>query len=94
MFDNRKPVLICTQHRGVFFGYVPKDYDMTQRTFTDIKGARMAIYWGTIKGVMQLAETGPTSNTRIGAVATIEVLHDITGVFSVSDEAAKKWTTA
>ena len=94
MFDNHKPVLICTQHRGVFFGYVPKDYDITQRTFTDIKGARLAIYWGTTKGVMQLAESGPTRSSKIGAPATIEVLHDITGVFPVTEEAAKKWTSA
>lgn len=94
MFDNHKPVLICTQHRGVFFGFIPDDYDVTQRTFTNIKGARMAIYWGTTKGVMELAESGPTSNTRVGAAATIEVLHDITGVFSVTEEAAKKWIKA
>lgn len=94
MFDELKPVLICTQHRGVFFGFLPKDADLTQRTLTDIKGARMAIYWGTDKGVMQLAESGPTSTSRIGAAATIDVLHDITAVFAVSAEAVKKWTTA
>lgn len=94
MFDNHKAVLITTQHRGVFFGFLPNDTDITQRTLTNIKGARMAIYWGTDRGVMQLAESGPTKDSRIGAPATIEVLHDITGIFSVTDEAAKKWTSS
>lgn len=91
MFKDHKPVLITTEHRGVFFGFLPKDTDLTQRTLTDIKGARMAIYWGTERGVMQLAESGPTNKSRISAPATIDVLHDITGVFSVTEEATKKW---
>ena len=94
MIDDLKPVILCTQHRGVFFGFITQGTDLTQRTLTDIKGARMAIYWGTDRGVMQLAESGPTSKSKIGAAATIDVLHDITAVFAVSPEAAKKWTTA
>lgn len=86
-----KSILICTIHKGVFFGQVPQEVDLTQRTLIDIKNARMAIYWGTTRGVMQLAETGPTEKSRIGAPATINVLHDIIGIFEVSEEAAKKW---
>ena|SRR3990167_4130202 len=84
-----KSILICTIHKGVFFGQVPQDTDLTQRTLTNIKNARMAIYWGTTKGVMQLAETGPTEKSRIGAPAKIDVLHDIIGIFAVSKEAEK-----
>jgi hypothetical protein len=54
----------------------------------------MAIYWGTTKGVMQLADEGPTSSSKIGSPANVDVMHDITAVFSVSDKAAEKWTLA
>jgi len=89
----RIPILVTTQHRGVFFGYVPKSQDLTKRTMA-LLDARMAIYWGTEKGVMQLAATGPTSKSQIGARADIPVLHDITGVFAVSPEAVEKWASA
>lgn len=88
-----KPVLITTQHRGVFAGLVPNDQDMTARSMP-LQSARMAIYWGTEHGVMQLAETGPTESSRISATADIEMLNDITAIFTVTDEAWEKWKTA
>lgn len=89
-----KSVLITTQHRGVFFAQIDENADLTQRTFTNLKNCRMAIYWGTTRGVMQLAETGPTSSSKIGAPADIDVLHDITAVFNVSDKALEAWSRA
>lgn len=86
------PVLVTTAHRGVFFGLI-KPGDMAKRTIA-LKGARMAIFWGTDKGVMQLAATGPTSKSKIGAEADIPVLHDVTGIFAVSDLAAEMWRAA
>lgn len=88
-----KSVLITTQHRGVFFGQVPDDQDLAARTMA-LKGARCAIYWGTTKGVAELAETGPTSKSRIGAPCDLEAIHDITAVWAVTEEAAKKWLAA
>lgn len=88
-----KPVLITTQHRGVFAGLVPDDQDMTARSMP-LMQARMAIYWGTTKGVMQLAETGPTSKSQISAVADVPMLNDITAIFTITDEAWEKWTSA
>lgn len=88
-----KPILVCTQHRGVFAGLVPQDTDLTQRTLS-LKDARMAIYFGTTKGVMELAETGPTSKSRISAKADIPVLHDITSIFEITPEAWNKWVSA
>lgn len=86
-------VLVTTQHRGVFAGVIPDDADLTARSMA-LSQARMAIYWGTTRGVMELAETGPTSKSRIGAVADIPMLHDITSIMKVTDEAAKRWATA
>lgn len=86
-----KPILVTTKHRGVFAGLVPEDHDMSLQSFA-LKDARMAIYWGTTKGVMQLAETGPTEKSRISAKADIPALHDVTAVFDITPEAWAKWT--
>ena len=88
-----KPILITTQHRGVFFGLVPEDQDMTATTMA-LKSARCAIYWGTTGGVFQLADTGPTAKSRIGAPADIEAVHDITLVLAVTPGALEKWQRA
>ena len=84
-----RPVIICTEHRGVFFGYAQD----TSKDVIHLKSARMAIYWGTTKGVMQLAETGPTSTSKISSRADIEV-RKITAVFEVTPAAVKAWEAA
>ena len=81
-----RPVIICTEHRGVFFGYA-KD---TRGSVIDLTRARMAIYFGTTRGVMELAETGPTRTSKISARADIEV-RKITAVFEVTDKARDAW---
>ena len=88
-----KPVLITTEHRGVFAGLITDDQDVTAKSMP-LKSARMAIYWGTTKGVMQLAETGPTEKSKISAAADIPVLHDITAIFDITDAAWEKWQSA
>lgn len=84
-----KAILVTTQHRGVFFGLVPDKQKLTERSMR-LESARMAIYWGTTKGVAQLAETGPTSSSKIGAPATVTV-HDITAVWEVTEKALAQW---
>ena len=88
-----KTVLVTTKHRGVFGGLVPDDQDLEAKTMA-LKDARMAIYWGTTKGLMELCDTGPTSKSRISSPANIPVLHDITAVFEIKDEAWQAWTAA
>ena len=84
-----RPVIVCTEHRGVFFGYASD----TNGTAIMLKRARMAIYFGTNRGVMELAETGPTDKSKVSARADIDV-RKITAVFEVTPEAAKKWEDA
>lgn len=84
-----RPVIVCTAHKGVFFGYATD----TSGDVIKLTNARMAIYWGTTKGVMQLAETGPTSSSRISARADIE-LRGITAIFEVKPGAVTKWEDA
>ena len=84
-----RPVIVCTQWKGVFFGHA----EDTSGAVVHLTGAKMAIYWGTTKGVMQLAHTGPTAKSRISAPADIE-LRGVTAVFEVTQEAADKWSLA
>ena len=83
---QERPVIVTTEHRGVFFGYAT---DTSGDRF-QLKRARMAIYWGTTRGVMQLAESGPTYKSKISAKADIEV-RGVTTVFDVSPDAEAKW---
>lgn len=84
-----RPVIVCTSHRGVFFGYAAD----TSGDRIKLRGGRMAIYFGTKRGVMELAETGPTSQSRISARADIEI-RSITAVFEVTEQAVKAWEEA
>jgi hypothetical protein len=84
-----RPVIICTSHRGVFFGYA----DDTSGERVLLRRARMAIYWGTTRGVMELAETGPTNKSRISARADLD-LRSVTCVMEVTPEAVAKWESA
>ncbi len=89
-----KNVLITTKHRGVFFAQVEENTDLTGVHLTNLKNCKMAIKFGTTKGVMQLCETGPTELSLISATADLDVLHGVTAVFSLTDEATKKWMNA
>jgi len=84
-----RPVIVCTEHRGVFFGYASN----TKGETIALKGARMAISFGTTRGVMELAETGPTRNSKISARADIEV-RKVTAVFEVTPAAKDAWEAA
>ncbi len=81
-----RPVIVCTEYRGVFFGYA-RD---TSGDVIHLEGARMAIYWGTTRGVMQLAATGPTPTSKVSLPADVE-LRRITAVFEVSPAALEAW---
>lgn len=85
-----RAVIVTTSHRGVFFGYTDaKSGD----EIIHLKNARMAIRFGTTRGLMQLAQTGPTSNSKISDRADLEV-RSITAVFEVTDAAVKAWEAA
>lgn len=86
---EERPVIVCTEHRGVFFGYATD----TKDTEIELKRARMAIAFGTTRGVMELAETGPTSNSKISARADIDV-RKVSAVFEVTPAAAAAWEAA
>jgi len=86
---NGRPVIVCTEFRGVFFGYA----EDTAGDVIHLKKARMAIYFGTSRGLLELAETGPTTSSRISARADLEV-RKVSAVMEVTPAAVEKWEAA
>lgn len=87
---KERPVVICTEFKGVFFGYATN----TDGDVIKLKRARCCIYWSSsIGGFVGLAEKGPNSSCKIGATADLE-LRKITCVLEVSEAAEKAWVGA
>lgn len=84
---TKRHVIITTEYRGCYFGEL---VDHTERACI-LENARMAIYWGTTKGVDQLAQTGPTTTTKLGAVAPRIWLCGITSLVDCTPEAVAAW---
>lgn len=91
---DRVPVLVTTQHRGVFFGFALRG-DIERKDLIVLTNCRNCISWSSqVKGFLGLASTGPTENCRIGAMAPEVFLHDVTSLSVCTEEAANKWQAA
>lgn len=85
-----RPVLVCTEHRGVFFGYATE----TKGAQIDLKRARNVVYWPTEnRGFVGLAANGPAKGARVGPAADMD-LRKITCVLEVSEAARAKFEEA
>ena len=85
-----RPVLITTEFRGVFFGFVKNDKKLpSEITLTKAKNC---IYWSAdCKGFLGLAAKGPTSGCKIGAEIDEITLYKVTSVTPVREEAVEVW---
>lgn len=88
--DNKVPVLVTTQYRGVFFGYgnpkIPTDTTMV------LTNARMVIYWSAeCRGVLGLAANGPTKKCKITPPVQRFHVSGVTSVLEVTASAAKEF---
>ena len=82
-----RPVLVTTEHRGVFFGYA-SEFGKTM----SLKDAQLAVYWSVdMHGFKGLAAYGPSDACRIGPPADVEMLTEVTSVIACTEEAVKKW---
>lgn len=89
--EGRRPVLVTTEFRGVFFGYT----DDTTCDEITLYNARNCIYWhSSVGGVFGLASSGPNTNCRIGETVSELELRKITSVTEVTTTAAKAWANA
>ena len=85
-----KPLVVTTEHRGVFFGYgEPVIPDNKQ---VRIEKARMCVYWSAdAKGVLGLAATGPTSGCKITPQVQAITLEKVTAIMECTQTAAEAW---
>ncbi len=85
-----RPVVITTEHRGVFFGNLNGD-DLAAKTLT-LLNAQMCVYWSSdVKGVLGLAATGPSRACRVTPAVPKIVLQGVTAVMDATPEAVKAW---
>lgn len=88
-----KPVLITTEFRGVFFGYLKDDSEAPAKI--TITGARCCIYWhASVGGFLGLAAKGPNKDCRIGVRVPEVTLYKVTSITPVEDSAVKAWEAA
>lgn len=89
---KNQAVLVTTEFRGVFFGYVKEDRKLPDEiTLTKV---RNCIYWASsMGGFLGLASKGPDNQCNIGSEVSELRLFKVTSVTPVSEEAAKKWNS-
>jgi hypothetical protein len=88
---SKRPVVVTTEHKGVFFGHVANDHDDTTESVF-LTDAQMCVYWDTnVKGVLGLAATGPTSSCKVTAPVPSITLRGVTAVMGASPSAVKAW---
>ena len=88
-----KPVLVTTEFRGVFFGFVKNEESLPEEiTLTD---CRNCIYWSSsVGGFLGLASKGPDSQCKIGSQIKEITLYKITSVTPVEEKAVEAWKKA
>jgi len=86
-------VLVTTEHRGVFFGYLEGE---VAKEKVALRHMRNVVYWSSdCRGVVGLAANGPTKDCRVGPPAgTMSTLFDITLVAECTEEAIKRFEAA
>lgn len=82
-----KNVIITTSYRGVYYGRLV--WKRGQECL--LADARMVIYWGTSDGVDQLAATGPTDRTKVGAKVPCVRLFGLTSIAQATGDAEAAW---
>lgn len=85
------PVVVCTDKRGVVFGYC----DETSARPITLTSARMCLYWSSdVGGVFGLGEKGPSKDCKISATLPQITLEGITAIFTVDPIAEQAWLAA
>jgi len=86
---KKQPVVVTTEHRGVFFGFANGD---TEGSVVKLTDAQMCVYWSTdVHGVLGLAATGPSKNCRVTPRVPKITLQAVTAVVDASDAAVEAW---
>ena len=89
MSKEKTFVMVTTQWRGVFAGFLERDAD----TVVELSEVRSAIDWNTQGGFLELAEVGPNQNSKIGNMAPYAKLQGITGLWHCTEAAQNAWSS-
>lgn len=90
---TKKPVVVTTEHRGVFFGYVEDDSKLPNEI--TLSNARMCVYWArSVRGVLGLASVGPNADCQIGYAVPKFTAWKVTSVTDCTPDAAEQWEAA
>lgn len=86
---TKRPVVVTTQHRGVFFGYTEGS---AESETIRLEKARMCVYWSPdTHGILGLATRGPLQGARVTPAVQSIVLRNITAVIDVTSSAVEHW---
>lgn len=85
------PVVITTEHKGVFFGYTTN----VKANPITLRRMRNCLSWtDDMKGFIGLAKVGPSASCRIGPEAEAPVVRAVALVLQCTDAAAAAWERA
>lgn len=85
-----KAVLVTTEFRGVFFGFIKDDSNLPNEI--TLANARNCRYWSSdCDGFLGLASGGPTKDCIVGVRVDELKLYKVTSVTPVSKVAVKAW---
>ena len=88
-----KAVVVTTEHRGVFFGYVLDDSKAPAQI--TLSRARNCVYWAAnVRGFLGLASSGPLEGSRVGPPAPEFTVYGLTSVAACTPEAVEAWERA
>lgn len=92
MSKNKRAVVVTTENRGVFFGYIENDKKLPSEV--TLSKARVCVYWSAdVKGFIGLAANGPTKSCKISFPAPKMTAYKVTSILDCSPEAIKQWET-
>ena len=89
-----QPVVVTTEHRGVFFGFHRGEISLhpADSNSVTLTNAQMCVYWHEeVKGVLGLAATGPTRRCKVTPAVPSITLTGVTSVMAATIEAVTAW---
>ena len=87
---KQQAVLVTTEFRGVFFGYIKNDQKLPSEI--TLSGVKNCIYWAaSCGGFLGLAANGPNKDCKIGKRVSEITLYKVTSVTPVEDAAVEAW---
>lgn len=86
---SQRAVVVTTEHKGVFFGYVADDSQLpSQITLTR---ARCAVRWLNGRGFLGLSSIGPQAGSRVSPPSDRLTIYKVTSVADCAEVAIKQW---